>query len=143
MRIDTVSYTHLVFKPIIDNINKTNNISNIEIDTGIYEYLDDILELFRDNEHYSELTKKIIQIKIYIILHHFVPMNAAKECNSCLNYISNSKNLKNDVKLTYTILAQKAHSLLNSGMNFDGELILKELQAKWLLSKELFDYQTE
>ena len=38
-----------VFKPIIDNINKTNNISNIEIDTGIYEYLDDILELFRDN----------------------------------------------------------------------------------------------
>lgn len=132
-----------VFKPIVDDISQTDNISNIEIDTGIYEYLDDILELFRDNEQYRELIKKIIQIKIYIILHHFVPMNAVKECNSCLNYISKSQNLKDDVKLTYTILSQKAHSLLNSGMNLDGELILKELQAKWLLAKEFFDYQTE
>lgn len=50
--------------------------------------------------------------------------------------------LKDDRKLTNSICAQKAHSLLNSGMNFEGILILNELQAKLLIDKDGFNYQS-
>lgn len=128
-----------IFTPIIDTIKDIKNISNIDIDPSIYEYLDDILQIFKNKSEYRELISKIINVKVYINLHHFVPINAATECDKSLSYIRNSTVLKGDNKLILSLLVQKAHSLLNSGMNMEGELVLKELQAKWMVSKEQFD----
>lgn len=131
-----------IFTPIINLIKKVDNISNINIDLSIYEYLDDIIKLLKDKPEYYNLSKNVINSKIYITLHHFVPINAASECDKNIANIKKSPVLKNDNKLINSLLVQKAHSLLNSGMNLEGELILKELQAKWLVSKEDFDFKS-
>ena len=131
-----------IFTPIIDTIKDIKNISNIDIDPSIYEYLDDILQIFKNKSEYRGLISKIINVKVYINLHHFVPINAATECDKSLSYIRNSPVLKGDNKLILSLLVQKAHSLLNSGMNMEGELVLKELQAKWMVSREQFDSQS-
>lgn len=130
------------FEPIISAVLSENNISNISIDTSIYDYIDDILELVKDNEKYKDIAQKLINAKIYISLHHFIPINAVHDCNKCLKYISRVPFLKDDKKLYNSICAQKAHSLLNSGMNFEGILTLNELQAKMLMDKDSFDYQS-
>lgn len=130
------------FEPIISSVSSENNFSNISIDISIYDYIDDILEIIKNIEKYKDVAKKLINTKIYITLHHFIPINAIRDCNKCLNYISQVSFLKDDRKLTNSICAQKAHSLLNSGMNFEGILILNELQAKLLMDKNSFDYQS-
>lgn len=130
------------FQPIIDSVAKETNYSNISIDTSIYNYIDDILYLIINEENYKDVAKKLINTKIYISLHHFIPINAVRDCNKCLEYISQVSFLKNDKVLTNSIYAQKAHSLLNSGMNFEGILILNELQAKMMIDKSGFDHQS-
>lgn len=128
-----------IFNPIIESIKKIKNISNVNLDPLAYEYFDDILQLFKSKTDYGQLAKNTINGKIYITLHHFVPMNAAIECNRGLAYIKSSPELRKDKRFIHSLLVQKAHALLNSGMNLEGELVLKELQAKWLVSNEEFD----
>lgn len=130
------------FEPIISDVSSKNNFSNISIDTSVYDYIDDILDIIKNKEEYKNVAKKLINTKIYITLHYFIPINAIRDCNKCLNYISQVPFLKDDRKLTNSICAQKAHSLLNSGMNFEGILILNELQAKLLIDKDGFNYQS-
>lgn len=131
-----------IFAPIIDSIKKIKNISNIDIDPLTYEYFDDVLQLFKTKSDYRQLAKNVINGKIYITLHHFVPMNAVIECDRGLAYITSSPELSKDTKLIHSLLVQKAHSLLNSGMNLEGELVLKELLAKWLVSNQDFDLKS-
>lgn len=128
-----------IFTPLIHSIKNIKNISNIDVDPLTYEYFDDVLQLFKTQAKYGQLAKNAINGKIYITLHHFVPMNAAIECDKSIAYIKSSTELENDKKLIHSLLVQKAHAFLNSGMNLEGELILKELQAKWLVSPEDFD----
>lgn len=130
------------FEPIMSAVSSENNFSNISIDTSIYDYIDDMLEIIKKSEEYKEVAKKLINTKIYITLHHFIPINAVRDCNKCLNFISEVPFLKDDWKLINSISAQKAHSLLNSGMNFEGLLLLNELQAKLLRDKDSFNYQS-
>ena len=130
------------FEPIISAVSNANNFSNISIDTSIYDYIDDILEIVKNNEKHKEVAIKLINTKIYITLHYFIPINAVRDCNKCLKYISEVPFLKDDKKLCNSIFAQKAHSLLNSGMNFEGILTLNELQAKMLIDRDSFDYQS-
>lgn len=137
--IDNIEKAIDVFNPIINTIKKIRNISNIDIDSSVYEYFDDILQILKNNIEYRDLAQKIINGKIYITLHHFVPTNAAAECDKSILYIKSSSVLKEDKKLLHSLLVQKAHALLNSGMNLEGELVLKELQAKSLVSKDDFD----
>lgn len=131
-----------IFTPIINTIKGIRNISNIDINPSIYEYFDDILQICKNRLEYRELATKTINGKIYINLHHLVPINAATECDRSISYINNSPVLKGDNKLIHSLLVEKAHSLLNSGMNMEGELVLKELQAKWLVSGEQFDMKS-
>ena len=128
-----------IFSPIINSVKRIKNISNIDIDPLTYEYFDDVLQLFKSKQEYSQLAKNAINGKIYVTLHHFVPMNAAIECDRSIEYIKSSPDLKKDKRFIHSLLVQKAHALLNSGMNLEGELVLKELQAKWLVSNEDFD----
>lgn len=130
------------FQPIITAVSRETNLSNISIDTSIYDYIDDILTIIKSQEKYKDVAQKLINAKIYITLHHFIPINAVRDCNKCLEYISQVPFLKDDKILTNSIFAQKAHSLLNSGMNFEGILTLNELQAKMLMDKSGFDYQS-
>lgn len=130
------------FEPIIIAVSKETNFSNITIDTTIYDYIDDILGIIKKKEKYKDVAKKLINTKIYITLHHLIPINAVRDCNKCLKYISQVPFLKDDKTLVNSIYAQKAHSLLNSGMNFEGILTLNELQAKMLIDRSAFDYQS-
>ena len=131
-----------IFSPLIDSIRNIKNISNVEIDASTYEYFDDILQIFIEKEEYIELAKRTINGKIYITLHHFIPINAANECDKSISYINSSAFLREDKKFIHALLTQKAHSLLNSGMNIEGELVLKELLSKWLVSPEEFDLKS-
>lgn len=128
-----------IFAPIINSIKQIKNISNIDIDPFTYEYFDDVLQIFKTKPEFRQLAKNAITGKIYVTLHHFVPMNAAIECDKSIAYIKSSPELENDKMLVHSLLVQKAHALLNSGMNLQGELVLKELQAKWLVSNKDFD----
>lgn len=130
-----------LFAPIIDLLRNINNISNLNIDFSLYEYFDDILQIFKNNDKYHELAKQTIKGKIYTTLHHYIPINAAIECDKCISYINSSPILKEDKEFLFTLSTQKAHALLNSGMNLEGELVLKELQAKWLVSPNAMDYK--
>lgn len=131
-----------IFTPIMNTIKGIQNISNIDIDPSLYEYFDDILQICRNKSKYRELATKTINGKIYINLHHLIPINAATECDRSISYINSSPVLKGDNKLIHSLLVEKAHSLLNSGMNMEGELVLKELQAKWLISRDQFDIKS-
>lgn len=124
-----------IFTPIINLLKSVNNISNLDIDFSLYEYFDDILQIFKDSSNYRKLVKQTIKGKVYTTLHHYIPINAVIECNKQIAYINSSPIFKEDNQnLSFTLLTQKAHALLNSGMNLEGELVLKELQAKWLVS---------
>lgn len=124
------------FKDMISIIlNQSDNISNISIKMESYEYLNDIYTLYKNKKGQSELLKKVIKTRIYITLHHLMPYNAVLECDHFLNIISENQYLKDDTTFYSDILAQKAHALMNSGKNFDGFLILNELQSKWILNK--------
>lgn len=127
------------FQPIINSIKEIRNISNINMDSSTYEYFGDILQIFNRKPEFSSLAKSAINGRIYITLHHFVPINAVSECDKCISFINNSTVLKEDKKLIHSLLVQKAHALLNSGMNLEGELVLKELQSQWLVSEKDFD----
>lgn len=130
-----------LFTPIIDSLRSINNISNLNIDFSLYEYFDDIIQIFKNNCKYRELVKQTIKGKIYTTLHHYIPINAAIECDKCISYINSSSILNDDKELLFTLSTQKAHALLNSGRNLEGELVLKELQAKWLVSSNTMDYK--
>lgn len=130
------------FEPIIKIVSKETNFSNITVDTSIYEYIDDILDIIKNKEDYKDIAQRLINTKIYITLHHLIPINAVCDCNRCLNYISQVPFLKDDKKLINSICAQKAHSLLNSGMNYEGTLLLNELQVKIMINESEFDYQS-
>ncbi len=130
------------FEQIINDVSKETNFSNISIDTSIYDYIDDILVIIKNEDKFKDVAKKLINTKIYITLHHLIPINAVRDCNKCLEYISQVPFLKDDKKLTNSICAQKAHALLNSGMNYEGILLLNELQVKMLIDKSGFDYQS-
>lgn len=127
------------FQPIIDIAQKDNNLSNISIDTSIYDYIDDVLDIIKNRDDYKDVARQLLNKKIYITLHHFIPINAVRDCNRCLKYISHSSCLKNDKILENSIFAQKAHALLNSGMNFEGMLQLNELQSRMMMNKSEFD----
>ena len=130
------------YEPIINAVSRENNFSNKSIDTSIYDYIDDILDIIKNEEKYKDIAKKLINTKIYITLHHLIPINAVRDCNKCLEYILRVPFLKDDRKLINSICAQKAHSLLNSGMNYEGILMLNELQVKMMMDKSEFDYQS-
>lgn len=128
-----------IFRPIMDKILTIENISNIDIDVLLYEYFDDILQLCGQKDQYRTLAEKTIEGKIYITLHHFVPLKAAIECDKSISYVQKSKIFKDNNQLINSLKIQKAHALLNSGMNLEGELTLKEVQSQWLVSNEQFE----
>lgn len=131
-----------VLNPIIEEIQSIKNISNLNIDVLSYEYFDDILQICQDKLEYQEVIEKAIKGSVYMKLHHFVPISAAEECDKYITYIDSSSVLKDNYELKYSLLTQKAHALLNSGMNMKGEFVLKELLAKWLIDGEHFDQNT-
>nr|WP_301863148.1 AAA family ATPase [Methanobrevibacter smithii] len=127
------------FKDIVNAINNVDNISNIRIDINMYDYIYDVFKVYEDDKENVELLKKLLETRIYITLHHMKPYNAALECNYCLDLISNNNILKNEKHLYNCIMAEKAHALMNSGKNFDGYLVLNELQSKWIVNNNNFD----
>ena len=130
------------FSDSLFKLNNIDNYSNIEIDEDIYDYLYTIYDLFKDNKTYSTLLKNIIMVRIYITLHYKAPANAITECDFALDKMSKTNIISDDTALYYTILEQKAHSMFHAGFLIDGELILKRIQAKWLLSKSTFESGT-
>lgn len=130
------------FMPIIQSTKMYTGISNLNVDLNIYEFLYDAYEAFKKEKEYKEEIKSLLNIRIYITLHHLIPYNAVEECDFCLKLASQSNFLRNDKKFVSSIISQKAHALLNSGKNADGQLVLHELQSMWLASSENLDSKT-
>jgi hypothetical protein len=130
------------FSSAVELLLSINNHSNYNIDIGIYDYLYDIYNLYKGKKSNRALLKKIISARIYITLHYLTPVNAITECNYGLMLLDKSSVLSDEELFRNTILSLKAHSLLSAGQRADGELILKELQSKWLIKPELFDKET-
>ena len=120
------------FAEIIKYLNEMENISNINVRMDLYDYLFDVFEVCSSRKENTDLTKKLINMRLYITLHHLVPYNAVLECDKCLDLIKSNKNLKNDKEITFSINTQKAHSLLNSGCNLDGSMLLNDLLSQWI-----------
>lgn len=135
------SNAKICFSDTINELRTINNYSNINIDTKIYDYLYVIYKIFEKSND-ADLLKNIILTRIYITLHYKAPINAITECDFAVEKTKNTKALADDKALYYTILEQKAHSMFHAGLLADGELILKELQIKWLLNKTDFDTAT-
>lgn len=131
----------LYFADTIQKILAIDNYSNLNIDLSIYDYLYIIYNLFEDSDD-ANLLKKIILTRIYITLHHKAPVNAITECDYAAKKSQKTKSLATDKVLHHTILEQKAHSMFHAGLLADGELILKELQIKWILDRSSFDLST-
>lgn len=131
----------LYFADTIQKILAIDNYSNINIDLSVYDYLYIIYGLFEDSDN-ANLLKKIILTRIYITLHHKAPVNAIIECDYAAKKSQKTKSLAADMALHNTILELKAHSMFHAGLLADGELILKELQIKWLLDSSSFDTST-
>lgn len=130
-----------LFADAINKLQTINNYSNININLDIYDYLYVIYELFKDSDD-ANLLKNIILTRIYTTLHYKAPINAISECEIAIEKTKKTNSLVGNTSLYYTILEQKAHSMFHAGLLVDGELILKELQSKWLLEKNAFDIAT-
>lgn len=137
-----VSDAKIKFQALIELIKGYQGLSNIDIDITIYDFLYDAYEAFKKDSNYIAEIKSILNIRIYITLHHMVPYNAAEECDYCLKLAAKSKALKDDIKFISSIMSQKAHALLNSGKNTDGSLVLHELQSIWIQSNNNLDNKT-
>ena len=137
-----VSDAKIKFQPLIELIKGYQGLSNIDIDITIYDFLYDVYEVFKKDSKYIEEIKSILNIRIYITLHHMIPYNAVEECDYCLKLAAKTKVLKDDIKFISSILSQKAHALLNSGKNTDGSLVLHKLQSIWIKSNNSLDNKT-
>lgn len=124
------------FTEISSVIAKNENISNLNINMEMYDYLYDVYNLYKNNTKFEFLLEKILKTRIYITLHHLMPYNAVIECDRCIELINENKIITNKELLINTILAQKAHALLNSGKNHDGYLILNEIQSRFLMNSK-------
>ena len=129
------------FSPTVELLLSTNNHSNYNIDFEIYDYLYDIYDLYKGKKSNQELLKKIILTKIYITLHYLTPINAIAECEHGLLLLKKSPVLSNEESFRNNILSLKAHSLLSAGQRASGELLLKELLSKYLITPKFFDDQ--
>ena len=138
---DDYSNAKLYFSDTINKLREINNYSNINLDPSIYDYLYVIYSIFEDTND-TDLLKNLILTRIYITLHYKAPINAITECDFAIEKTQKTKALANDKALYYTILEQKAHSMFHAGLLADGELILKELQIKWLLNNMDFNTAT-
>lgn len=133
------------FSRIISQLKNIKNISNINIDMLMYDYLDDVYCLLNEDETSKDILVSLLKTKVYITLHHFSPHYAVVLCDKYLEIISHSKLLKNNNELKFSIKSEKAHGLLNSGENLKGERLLIELQSEWIAKKlnkytlEMFD----
>ena len=130
------------YLPLIQSTKKYKGISNLNVDTNIYEFLYDAYDAFKKEKDYKEEIKSLLNIRIYITLHHLIPFNAVEECDHCLALASKSSFLCNDKKFISSIMSQKSHALLNSGKNTDGQLVLNELLSIWLSSRENIESKT-
>lgn len=54
------------FRDIVSAINSVDNISNIRIDTNIYDYIYDVFDVYKDDEENVEFLKKLLETRIYI-----------------------------------------------------------------------------
>ena len=130
------------YNPIVKIVQNSNNFSNLNIDLDIYDFLYDVFDLYKNSDDNQKLLINLLNIKIYITLHHLIPFMAVHECDKCLELIDNSDVLKSKGIYYNSITSQKAHALLNSGKNWEGFLILNQLQASWIISKNDFQPQT-
>lgn len=130
------------FSPILKEIEKYSNFSNIDIDMNIYDYLYDTFKAYKEDSNKTNTLKKILNSRIYLTLHYLIPYIAVRECDDCLKLAKTSSLLKSDNRFLYSILSQKAHALLNSGKNTDGMLVLNELQSRWIVAEDDLDNQT-
>lgn len=130
------------FSDTISFLKTIENISSYNIDVSIYDYLLWIFKLFQNEESQAHLLKNILVSLIYISLHYFSPTKAINDCDTCLNLIKDTPSLMHNKNLINSILEQKAHSMLNAGFVSDGELILKKLQANWIVEKSSFNQST-
>lgn len=122
-------------------IEHIDNCSNICIDANLYDYLYTMYDAFK-NSNNEALLKNIILARIYITLHYKAPINAVSECENAIKIMQKTTSVANDKALYYSILEQKAHSMFHAGLLIDGELILRELQSKWILDNNSFDFGT-
>lgn len=120
------------FSNIIKYISNMDNISNLNVKMEMYDYLFDVFEVSSGCKENIDLIKKLINVRLYITLHHLVPYNAVLECDKCLDLIKLNKNLRNDKEFIFSINTQKAHALLNSGCNLDGSMLLNDLLSQWI-----------
>lgn len=120
------------FGEIVNAINNNENISNLNINMQMYDYIYDVYATYKSDIKSVVLLEKLIKTRIYITLHHLMPYNAALECDYCIKLINTNNKIINKDILINTILAQKAHALLNSGKNLEGYIILNEIQSKFL-----------
>ncbi|MDR0307078.1 MAG: ATP-binding protein [Chitinispirillales bacterium] len=123
-------YAKECFTDYIEYLEDLPNLSAINIDIELYDYLNCIWELFHKNKIKKELLKNILKVKIYISLHHYTPAKAIVDCNEALKLIKTNKFFDGD-DIEDAIIEQKAHSLINAGYLSDSELLLKKLFAKW------------
>ena len=129
------------FKPIMSWINNTDNISNININFEYYEYLYDVFYTLSYKHKNLLLAKKSLLLRIYITLHHLIPINAANECDKILKILEKEK-LCDDIKFNLSVLELKAHALMNAGLYNDGETILNEIQVQWISDNKLVNNET-
>ena len=134
-----IKKAELQFDDIVNAIEKNENISNLNIDMNMYDYLYDVYNVYKNNSKYESLLEKTIKTRIYITLHHLMPYNAVLECDRCIKLIDENMIITNKEVLINAILAQKAHALLNSGKNHDGFLILNEIQSRFLMDNKSVD----
>lgn len=127
--------------PIETWLIEADNISNINVNLAYYDYLDDLFELLYRARKDIALAKKAMLLRIYITLHHFAPIKAVDECDIALKKLKQYK-MENDESLYQSIMELKAHSLMNSGLYPDGEILLKEIQANWLFNKDILTDET-
>jgi len=131
------------FEPSVQQLREIRNFSAVQIDISIYEYLFDILDLYKNDTSETELLKKIFLARIYIALHHYNPVIAVNECSRAIEMVETIKALNGsfgDIKRM--LWEQKAHAQINSGYLADGEVILNELQSQWLVSPESWNNST-
>lgn len=124
------------FRELVKAIKSINNVSSYNINTEDYKYLIWIFKLYQNDDSEEELLKKILISKIYTSLHYFSPVKAIIDCDEAIKLIEETPLIKNDNAFRNTILEQKAHSLFNAGRLSDGELLMKQIEAQWLLNRK-------
>lgn len=128
-----------IFRPILNDIENTKNISSTNLTREYFDYMDEVYELAKKKKN-RILQEKIVQASVYIPMHNMDYSTTISSIDRALTKIR--KNHSENDKLRKTILQLRAHTELTAAKLKQAEQFFLELLAEERINPDSFSAES-